>query len=420
LCATHQEKPSDVEYSKSDVVCTRNSYYTPAPIARTNDNGMASLVKHVLIIKSNLEPFRAAFYAQLEKTLESSGVQLQVAIPRQRCGSYSGSWLLPVATFDFTFMGRSACWQSVSQNAKQSDLVVVQQSARELTNYSLLLGRDRAHYRLALWGHGTEFQRRWTSPLTEVLKNRLFKSVDYWFAYTPKVASLVARNGFPEERITTVWNSIDTNTERQLINQVTKESCSDLRLELGIPETARIACYCGSLYKAKRLDFLIKAFELVRQDVPDAHLLILGDGSERDQISRMAVGQHWLHVVGPVFGLRKAIMLGTSDCMVIPGVVGLAIVDAFVHQCPLVTTDIPGHGPEIEYLHNGLNGIMVANDVQSFARAITALLTDATHRRVLVEGCRETASHLTLDNMVNNFAAGVMRALSLPRRATAH
>jgi glycosyltransferase involved in cell wall biosynthesis len=368
----------------------------------------------VLIVKSNLEPFRIPFYGGLEKRLAKESIVLQVAVPINRCGTDSASWLVPVRGGDLHFAGRTLSWQGISRYAKYARLVIVQQCARELTNYWLLALRKRYGFRLALWGHGAEFQRRWTTSLTEFIKREIFASVDSWFAYTPGVAKIVESTGFPPDRICTVYNSTDTKTEIAFHRSITKEETIALRVTLGMRPGANLVCYCGTLYKATRLDFLISACRLARSLGIDVHLAVLGSGTEKARLEEMSREAKWVHVVGPTYGREKALYLAVSECMTIPGVVGVAVVDAFAHECPLVTTTIAGHGPEIEYLVDGVNGLKTADNIEDYAHGIIAALTDKRVSDRLRQGCREAASAITLENMVEHFAAGVMRTLGVP------
>jgi len=370
----------------------------------------------VLIIKSNLEPYRLPFYSGLDRRLSKEGVSLSVAVPKHRCGSATGKWLHPVKGVELAFGSKKLCWQSASRDARTADLIVVQQSARELINYKLAALKQVSKYRLALWGHGTEFQRSWTTPITVALKTRLFNNVDYWFAYTPGVARIMERAGYPRERICVVFNSVDTQAEQKFHSCITEQQKSAMRAELQIPLDARVICYCGALYKAKRIDFLIEACSRLRRTGLDVHLLIIGEGAEKQRLLQMSVHEKWLHITGEARGERKALLLGISRGIAIPGVVGLAAVDAFAHECPLITTNIDGHGPEIEYLEDGVNGIKTADEIGKYTKGLSVLLTnDAVHDR-LREGCHSAASRLTMANMIENFASGVMTALKLPKR----
>ena len=368
----------------------------------------------VLFTRSRVEPFRAPFYAGLQARLAGLGIAMQVAVPRPNCGDRPPDWLLPVSGGEIGLAGKTLAWQSITPHLRGLDLIVMQQNASQLTNYWLLACRQHFGYRVAAWGHGVAFQTDWATPLSRWLKRTLLSQVDFWFAYTPKVASIVEGSGFPRNRICTVFNAIDMENEQRFRHLITEEQKQALRRELGMQSSAHLISFCGSLYKAKRLEFLLEACRRVRNGGLELHLAIIGDGGEERWLRARSQEEPWVHLVGPAQGERKALLLGVSTCMAVSGVVGLAVVDAFAHECPLVTTDIPGHGPEIEYLLPKENGLKTADNVQKFADGITAVLCDPELRGRLQQGCREAASRLTLRNMVECFAAGIVRALQFP------
>ena len=96
-----------------------------------------------------------------------------------------------------------------------------------------------------------------------------------------------------------------------------------------------------------------------------------------------------------------------------PGLVGLGILDAFALETPLVTTQVPLHSPEIDYLKHGVNGFMVdqSDNLQAYADAVVYLLRNETERQRLIQGCQISREIYTLENMVNRFAQGVELAL---------
>jgi hypothetical protein len=97
-----------------------------------------------------------------------------------------------------------------------------------------------------------------------------------------------------------------------------------------------------------------------------------------------------------------------------PGAVGLAILDSFAMQIPIITTDMPFHGPEIEYLKNEYNGVMVApaDDVDRYVYIVVGLLRDQVRLKKLMEQCAHSAAVLTIENMANCFFDGIVRALA--------
>ena len=84
----------------------------------------------------------------------------------------------------------------------------------------------------------------------------------------------------------------------------------------------------------------------------------------------------------------------------------------------MVTTNVPFHSPEIDYLENRRNGVMIADpdDLASYAAAVVRVLTDDAHRDALRAGAAETVADYSVENMVMRFADGVVQALAADRR----
>ena len=97
--------------------------------------------------------------------------------------------------------------------------------------------------------------------------------------------------------------------------------------------------------------------------------------------------------------------------MLMPGLVGLAVIDAFVADTPLATTAIDFHSPEIAYLKHGVNGLISADGIDHYADMVVNYFADSAGAEILVSGCRQAAAELTLTAMVANFSQGVMACL---------
>jgi glycosyltransferase involved in cell wall biosynthesis len=99
-----------------------------------------------------------------------------------------------------------------------------------------------------------------------------------------------------------------------------------------------------------------------------------------------------------------------------PGLVGLVIVDSFVTATPLVTVDVPYHSPEISYLDNNENGLILpaSTRAEDYGRRVAELLTDEGLLSHLRSGCRESSAIYTLENMVCRYAEGISTALGNP------
>ena len=101
--------------------------------------------------------------------------------------------------------------------------------------------------------------------------------------------------------------------------------------------------------------------------------------------------------------------------ILMPGLVGLAVIDSFVAGLPIVTTDLSYHSPEIEYLRSGENGVMVApaDDPAAYAAEVSALLLDGDRLQHLRKGCAMSAERYSMSQMVERFASGIREALAV-------
>lgn len=94
--------------------------------------------------------------------------------------------------------------------------------------------------------------------------------------------------GAEPDRVHVVRNGVD----RELFRPRDRRSA---RARLGLPPRARIALYVGRLEREKGVFDLLDAFALVRRRMPEAVLVLVGDGSA----AARARGSEGVHVAGP-------------------------------------------------------------------------------------------------------------------------
>ncbi len=165
------------------------------------------------------------------------------------------------------------------------------------------------------------------------------------------------------------------------------------------------------MYPKKRLERLVAAAKLVREEITGFKLVLVGAGMSQSIAERAANEHEFIYFVGPAFADRKAAYFAASRFAVFPGLLGLGVVDAFHHGVPPVVTDYPFHSPEIAYLVDGENGLLTEDSIEGLAGGMIRIcLDDELHAR-LVSGCKDWSRRLTLDIMANKFAEGVRAAL---------
>lgn len=367
----------------------------------------------VCIVQRRLTHYRVPLFVALRELLAERGIQLELLVGRgtpdeekkHDIGELSWAQYIPT----HYLAGGRLCWQPVWRYLAGADLVVVTQENKLIQNHLLLLAPRR--FKLAFWGHGGNLQSDNPKGIKERFKRWTTTRVDWWFAYTKMSADLVNATCFPGNRITVLNNAVDTTEMQRQRQSVTQEETHALRESLGFG-AGPVGVFVGSLYADKRLDFLFAAAEAIRRELPDFHLLIVGEGQERDKVQAWCVAHPWARWVGARFGREKVAYVSLAQVMLNPGALGLGVMDAFVCQAPMITTDCGNHGPEIAYLENGINGVMTADDPNAYVEASVYLLRDSQALEALRLGCVASAQEYTVENMARRFADGVAHAIA--------
>jgi L-malate glycosyltransferase len=376
---------------------------------------MSSKRPAVSIIYRFLPQYRVDFFCALRESLEGAGIDLQLVYGKNRRSPKKDEldldWATPVANREFKLGRHALYWQPVPEEVFSTDLIILMQENKILSNYYILYNALKNRKKVALWGHGVNFQGN-PNSLSTRFKKYYSGKVDWWFAYTEGVARLVGEMGFPEDHITVLNNAIDTGVLAQAVAGVDQKQVESLRREYSVGE-GPIGLFCGGMYKEKRIDFLISAVQQIRARVPNFQMMFLGEGPESYKLKDFAKQESWVHYVGPKFGAARAPFFKMADVFLMPGSLGLAILDCFASEIPLVTTRYPYHGPEIEYLKNGFNGVITENNLDDYVSGVTNVLVSTPLQKKIKEGCCDSASIYTLENMVSNFRGGVLQALNI-------
>lgn len=372
----------------------------------------------VVIVQERLLQYRQRFFELLRDHLADRGVELVLIHSNPASGQdVAGDavhlpWATRVPKATLQLGRRQLVWQRCYGLLQDSDLVIVEQATRHLLNYLLVAEQRLGRRPVALWGHGRNFRVTDASRSAEWVKRRLFRRVHWWFAYTPLSADVVAATGFPRERVTVVQNAFDTRELAEAIAAVDPTTIQGLR-EKRCLDGAQVGLYIGGLFAEKRLDYLFAAADEIRAENERFALMIVGGGTERPSVEAFARTRPWVHDVGPCFRTEKAALLRLADVLLVPAAAGLVILDAFTAEVPLVISAHLPHGPEVAYLRDGVNALVVddGGSAVRYGRAVAALLRDEGLRQRLAAGCRAEQGRYTVEHMVERFGDGVLAAL---------
>jgi glycosyltransferase involved in cell wall biosynthesis len=373
-------------------------------------------VKKALIVQTDLSHYRLRLFALLKEKLRGD-VELHLvhgardAVAEDLRERMPLPWATEVRGREIRAGWMRLLWQPYARRARPMNLVIVTQENRLLMNYWLLGRRPWTGQKVAFWGHGRNFQSGRPRGACERWKRYWLGKADWWFAYTDLTRRILLEQGYPAERITVLDNAVDTFDLMRWSQDVGEHELRGLRANLGIASD-HVAVFCGALQVYKRIPFLLEAAALVRKRISDFELVLIGTGPDESLVETAAQRHRWLHYVGPRHDRDKVRHLKLGRVFLMPGGVGLAILDAFALQLPLVTTDCGTHGPEICYLKQGENGWMTEDDPAAYSRAVADLLQDRVRLDRFRDRCLADARHYSLENMAQNFADGIRRALA--------
>ncbi len=196
---------------------------------------------------------------------------------------------------------------------------------------------------------------------------------------------------------------------------------ADIYEKYNIPQKAPIVLYVGRVDPEKSLDVLIYAFADVLQKVPNAHLVIVGDGTARRKLEEIAkeesISDHVIYT-GRIVGDDLPQIYRTASVFAITSKTetqSIVVMEAMASGLPVVAVRA-GAIPEL--VKHGKNGyIYNPDDKSSIARGIVRILSDSNIREKLSEDAArrirkhdishtltqiENIYNTVLDNRTNN------------------
>lgn len=372
-------------------------------------------MRRVSIIQRVIPHYRVRFFEELYAQGKLRGLDIQIYAGAPPPAS-ALSPTFPYHVLPICYLGRkktNPCWMKTLEKAIEgSDVVVAPQELQCLTVPFMWAKRRRVCGSWIWWGHGYDTRASAgvsaTSWLREAIKGFMTRRADGLITYTPGGADYWRKKGLPANRLVPCYNTIDVEGLRAAGADATKAQLMELRSSLGL-EGKRVLLFSGRLYAEKQVEFLLEAFALLKKTDLDVALLIVGDGEDRDRLEQLARRAELedVHFLGELTDPKvTAAYFSLAELMVIPGLVGLAVVHGFAFGLPLVTTEHNFHSVEIEYL-SGDNGVMTKHNVSRYAEAIAALLLDPQRLEVMRASARDKGDELQLPLSVRRFVEGI-------------
>ena len=244
------------------------------------------------------------------------------------------------------------------------------------------------------------------------------RRVDFHLRSTRSRAGSTARSRCsspPRRRSATSWcatafrpTASSSSTTASTSSASTKVPPADIHQTFWFPKGAPVVVNVGALVNHKGQKFLIDAMAQVRRQIPDAQLVIFGEGDLREPLTRqihdLGLDKHVL-LAGfrdDVLGLTRS-----ADLFVMSSVtegLGSAVLDAMALGLPVVGTRAGGIPEAVD---DGVTGRLVPpGRADALADAIVLMLRDPATRRHMGEAGRERVhAEFGLDRLVEGTLA---------------
>ncbi len=224
-----------------------------------------------------------------------------------------------------------------------------------------------------------------------------YRQVDRFIAASHAIKDILIQDRIAARRIDVVHDGID-------VAKIQNRPALDVHAEYWLPHGVPVIVNVGALVGHKGQRFLIDAMPLVLREVPDAHLIIFGEGELRPvlerQIKTLSLAKR---VLLPGFREDVLSLVKSSDLFVMSSVtegLGSAVLDAMAMGLAVVGTTAGGIP---EAVVPGATGELVPpGEAKPLAAEIVKLLKDGGLRRAYgAAGRGRVAEQFGVDKLVD-------------------
>lgn len=233
--------------------------------------------------------------------------------------------------------------------------------ASMITNWLIMLWAKIWRKKVYLWTHGIhQHYGKWT---TNMIYKVFYNFPDGLLMYSSYNWKYMEELGCEKKQIHVIHNSLDTDLQTQIFN--TMHSSKIYFDHFGNDNP--VVIYIGRLQKRKRVDQLIEAIGLAKEQGCYLNLVLVGEQVDSENLQKLVekyqISQNvWFY--GPSFDeIINAQLLYDAHVCVCPAAVGLTAIHALSYGCPVISNDnAETQMPEYESIKEGVTGSLFKED----------------------------------------------------------
>ncbi len=200
------------------------------------------------------------------------------------------------------------------------------------------------------------------------LKNRIyFVFYKYLFNGLLLYGNLAKQNlinlGLNKEKVKVIYNSLDYKEQVKLRETLSENERQRIRASLFDSPNNDQLVFIGRLTVQKKLNLLIEAIKLLKDENIYVNLLFVGDGDQKkelqSQIDRYKIANQICFYGASYDETQNYKLLSSSDCCVAPGEIGLTAMHSLMFGVPVIShSDMNRQMPEFEAILPNVNGVL--------------------------------------------------------------
>jgi glycosyltransferase involved in cell wall biosynthesis len=242
-----------------------------------------------------------------------------------------------------------------------------------------------------------------------------YRQVDLFLSASAAIRDVLVHDGIPANQIVVVHDGID-------VGKIGRLPAADIHAEFWLPHGVPVLVNVGALVPHKGQKFLVQSMPQVLHDVPEAHLIIFGEGELRPALERQIRELHLeKHVLLPGFRPDVLQLTKSADLFVMSSVtegLGSTVLDAMAMKLAVVGTHAGGIP---EAVVDGRTGLLVPpGHAAELASAIVRLLKDPARRaRFGQAGLARVTDHFGVGRMLQSTLNAYRRSREISKHEIA-
>lgn len=378
--------------------------------------------KRIVLITPMLQPYRLTFYSKLASYSPDLEWVIYHGVKKTEDGrpAFKGKTDFPNKGFDehrfplgpFNILVHKGLF--VSLKTFDPDLIIIQGITGNLTYRKVVNWAHRRRKKIIVWTSGWEpgLASGRLLKFKNFLVSLFFRKADSFLAYSTVAADYIVERGISRSKVALSYNGIETD-------QMEAEKDQILKGAMGVRDQYQLNgfvtfIYVGGLLPEKSVSLLLDAFAAQRKTHQQIKLFIVGDGPLRNELLEKlnAMNDSQIYYLGRIIDEVDK-YFAAADCLVLPGVGGLALNQAMFWEKVCIVSE--ADGTENDLIIDGITGFrFTKGDLTSLADAMNkVVLAGKDKLGNMGEAAREIiVTKSNVNNMVKVFIEESMARLS--------